>query len=157
MSELTKRAFTDNQRKILRLAERGKTARYISKKLTTKYNDVCSFLKSAEAFAYLRGEALTNLGGQGAAVAIKTLIEVASNKKAASQARVSAADKLLHYTGLKIDIDPRDKSPSTMTADELYKRLQLLQKEAANRAKPINIIEGEKVEIEDTDFADLMK
>lgn len=76
----------------------------------------------------------------GQKAAIDCLIEVVKDKKTTRSVRVSAADKLLHYTGLRVtEQGTLEKSPATMTQAEIQERLQLLQKEAANRAKTVTI------------------
>lgn len=149
--------FTDLQQKILKLDSQGFEKKYIASKLCASYEYICDFLNTADAQNSMRSEALKLLVGKGAKVAIDALIEIAGDKKANKQSRVSASDKLLHYTGLKIEIDPKDKSPSTMSSEELIDRLNKLRQEADTRLKPAVIIEGEKVENDDTDFTDFMQ
>lgn len=84
--------------------------------------------------------AMQELMTVGAKEAVSCLIEVVKDKKAGRNTRVSAADKLLHYTGLRVtEQGSVEKSPATMTQAELHQRLQTLQAEAANRAKNVTI------------------
>ena len=142
MKELEK--LTDKRRKIALLLNDGFSTTEVMKKTKATAFEVSWVKNSAIYQDWQRSQALSELGGEGAKVAIQTLLEVARDKKAASQARVSASDKLLHYTGIKLDGDGNiEKTPSNMSASELQNRLAELQKEALNRAKPVNIIEGE--------------
>jgi len=155
MNEIEK--FTPKRQKIAKLLDEGLEAKEVMKRAKCSHGEVYFVLNSAIFQDWQRSEALAELGGRGAKVAIKTLIDIAQNKKAGSQARVSASDKLLHYTGLKLDAEGNiDKNPSNMTAQELNDRLQQLQKEALNRAKPVNVIEGEIVSNDKNNIDDLL-
>jgi len=149
--------FKGKRHKIAELLDRGFSSKEVQTKTKATHSEVQAVFSSAIFQDWQRSQALSELGGRGARVAIQTLLEVAQDKKAASQSRVSASDKLLHYTGLKLDAEGNiDKSPSNMTASELQQRLQDLQKEAINRAKPINIIEGESEQVKDDPLDDLL-
>lgn len=129
------------------MLDQGHEVKYIVKKCESTLTEVTIVLNSASFQDWQRSSALSELGGRGARVAISALVEICSDKKAASQARVSAADKLLHYTGLKLDGEGNiDKTPANMTATELTNRLLQLQKEENNRRREMKTIDGEKVE-----------
>lgn len=150
--------FSGKSAKIAQLLNDGLSVKEVQTKTKAAYSEVHRVFSSAIFQDWQRSQALSELGGRGARVAIQTLLEVAQDKKAASQSRVSASDKLLHYTGLKLDAEGNiDKSPSNMTASELQQRLQDLQKEAMNRAKTINVIEGQSDTIEDDPLDELLK
>ena len=155
MKELAK--LTDKRRKIAILLDQGFSTMEVAKKTKSSVDQVSWVLNSAIFNDWQRSQALSELGGRGARVAIQTLLEVAQDKKAASQARVSASDKLLHYTGIKLDSEGNiEKTPANMTAQELQNRLAELQKEALNRAKPVNIIEGECTTQDNDNVDDLL-
>jgi hypothetical protein len=150
--------FKGKRHKIAELLNKGKSPNEVMKATKATYSEVQGVFSSAIFQDWQRSQALSELGGRGARVAIQTLLEVAQDKKAASQSRVSASDKLLHYTGLKLDAEGNiDKSPSNMNASELQQRLQDLQKEAMNRVKTINVIEGQSETIEDDNLNELLK
>lgn len=150
--------FKGKRHKIAELLDKGKTPFQVMRIARATHSEVQTVLSSAIFQDWQRSQALSELGGRGARVAIQTLLEVAQDKKAASQSRVSASDKLLHYTGLKLDAEGNiDKNPSNMTASELQQRLQDLQKEALGRAKTINVIEGQSETIEEDNLDDLLK
>lgn len=150
--------FKGKRHEIAKLLDNGKSPNEVMKIAKATYSEVQTVLSSAIFQDWQRSQALSELGGRGARVAIQTLLEVAQDKKAASQSRVSASDKLLHYTGLKLDAEGNiDKNPSNMTASELQQRLQDLQKEALGRAKTINVIEGQSETIEEDNLDDLLK
>lgn len=155
MSQIKK--FEGKRGKIAELLDQGIEPQEVIKLTKSTSQEVYLVLNSAVFQDWQRSQALSELGGRGARVAIQTLLEVAQNKKAASQARVSAADKLLHYTGIKLDAEGNiEKTPANMTAAELHNRLAELQKEAMNRAKPVNIIEGEIIQPSNNDVDDLL-
>jgi len=101
-------------------------------------------VKNSSLFARIcYDSAMKELFSVGAKVAVDTLIEVARDKKASKQARVSASDKLLQHTGYQVSENGKlEKSPANMTQAELNQRLQDLQREASQRANPVKIIEG---------------
>lgn len=137
--------FEGLQLNIAELLEKGEDASNIALKCGCSVYHVYGVLKSAKFQDWQRGLAYSELHGIGAKVAISTLIEIARDKKAGKQARVSASDKLLHYTGYSVSEDGRlEKSPSAMTAAELQERLNTLHNEAINRSK--TVIEGEIVQ-----------
>lgn len=155
MKEIKK--LTEKRQKIAILLNDGFSTTEVMKQAKATAHEVSWVLNSAIFNDWQRSQALSELGGRGARVAIQTLLEVAQDKKAASQARVSACDKLLHYTGIKLDSEGNiDKTPANMTAQELQNRLAELQKEALNRAKPLNIIEGEVSKDEPNSLSDLL-
>ncbi len=148
--------FSVNQRAMIEAALCGLTITQIATRCKVENSLVRNFIESAAAQRFMRGHAILRLGGQGAAVAIETLIEIASDKEAPKQARVSASDKLLSYTGLQIGTVDSDKSPANMSQKELMARLAKLQEEAISRAKDVKIVDvtPDKDEI---DLAELMK
>jgi predicted aconitase with swiveling domain len=148
--------FTEAETQILGFVKRGMDIPEVARRLRITQDKVRAFVDSDKVQMHLRADALFLLGGRGAAVAVYTLIEVASNKKAQAAARVSAADKLLNYTGLKVDFNGMDKSPAMMTAEELSDRLRKLHEEAATRAKVVPIIEGKVVENKEESLADFL-
>ena len=98
-------------------------------------------VKMSHKFAlFCYNSAMQELMTIGAKAAVDCLIEVVKDPKAGKATRVSAADKLLHYTGLRVTAEGTvEKSPATMTQAEIQARLQALQAEAANRAKNVTI------------------
>lgn len=155
MSQIKK--FEGKSAKIFDLLKKGLDVKKVMERAKCTDSEVYRVKNSAIFQDSERSEALILLGGEAAKVAIRTLLEVARNKNAASQARVSAADKLLHYTGIKLDSEGNiEKTPANMTAAELHNRLAELQKEAMSRAKPVNIIEGEVVKDKSNDVDELL-
>lgn len=71
-------------------------------------------------------------------VAIKNIKQIASDDKISKATQLKAnqwlAEKALEFNRLGIDAD----SPSTMTQDQLARRLKALQQEAIKRAVPID-------------------
>lgn len=88
---------------------------------------------------------MQELMSSGAPAAVKALINIVKDEDCNKNTVVSAADKILHYSNMcMIEQGNTDKSPASMTQDEIHQRLQALQSEAAKRAKPA-IIEGKAV------------
>lgn len=155
MKEIKK--FQGRRAKIAQLLNDGLSVKEVTEKCSCPQIEVYNVKNSAIYQDWQRSQALAELGGEGAKVAIQTLLEVARDKKAASQSRVSASDKLLHYTGIKLDSEGNiEKTPANMSASELQQRLVELQKEALNRAKPVNIIEGESQEVKEDNIDELI-
>lgn len=134
--------FTGRSASIAKLLDEGHEPRAISKAVSCSTQAVYDVLKSAQYHDWQRQTVLAELGGRGARIAVKALIEIAGNKRSPASARVSAADKLLQYTGYAVDnATTLDQSPANMTQAQLQNRLNELQSEAANRSKPA-VIEG---------------
>ena len=75
----------------------------------------------------------------GAKAAVDCLIGVVKDNMSTRAIKVSAADKLLHYTGLRVTEQGLiEKSPGNMTQKEIQDRLQQLQIEASSRAKVLD-------------------
>ena len=78
------------------------------------------------------------------AVAIITLLEIATDTLQPANARVTASKYLSDAAGMRIDTDSPDKSPAEMTAAELQRahsetarRLEILESAKADAARPI--------------------
>ena len=155
MSQLN--TFKGTANKIAKLLDEGKENSEVMKLCSCSSSEVYRVLNSAIFQDWQRSQALSQLGGRGARVAIQTLLEVAGDKTLSGQARVSASDKLLHYTGLKLNVEGElDKSPSSMSAADLLTRLAELQKESANRGDGAKVIEASVEEDEDVTLDDLL-
>ena len=142
--------FKGNNAKIAKLLDEGVEPVAIIKILSCSSSAVYSVLKSAQYQDWQRQTVLAELGGRGARIAVKALITIANDKKAAASARVSAADKLLQYTGYAVDNSiVLDQSPATMTQGQLQDRLNSLLKEAANRSRPVIEGESKPIDIDD--------
>ncbi len=140
--------FKGNNAKIAKLLDEGFEPVAIIKILSCSRSAVYDVLKSAHYVDWQRQIVLAELGGRGARIAVKALIEIAGGKRHAASARVSAADKLLQYTGYAVDnTTTLDQSPATMTQAQLIARLKELQGEAASRSKPA-VIEGTSTPID---------
>ena len=131
---------TDLQNRIAQLLYKGLEVKEVSVICECTEQSVYD-LKNSFKFAQLcYNLAMQDLMTIGANAAVSCLIEVVKDKKSARNVRVSAADKLLHYTGLRVtEQGTIEKSPATMTQAELQARMQTLQAEAANRAKVVTI------------------
>lgn len=128
---------SDLMNKIASLLDAGEMPNDVAKICECNSAEVYRLLRDVRYQDWQRGETLDILHGIGAKTAVKTLIEVAKNVNNSPQARVSASDKLLSYTGYRVTEDGRiDKAPSELTQSELHQRLQALQNEAINRSKP---------------------
>jgi len=144
--------FKGNNAKIAKLLDEGVEPVAIIKVLSCSRSAVYDVLKSAQYQDWQRQIVLAELGGRGARIAVKALITIANDKRAAASARVSAADKLLQYTGYAVDnTDTLDQSPANMTQAQLIARLKELQGEAASRSKPA-VIEGTGITIDKDDL-----
>lgn len=149
---------TDTQTKIAKLLSEGFEPLHVSKVCDCSLEAVYTVKKSSQFMKYCYGNAINELMTIGAKVAVDTLIEIAKDKKAGKQARVSAADKLLSHTGYHItESGMLTKEPSNMSQEELAQRLQALQQEASNRATIPVIIEGQAVHDIADDLANLLK
>ncbi len=156
MSQVT--IFTsDLHNKIAELLAAGKEPVDIAIICECNSTEVYDVKNSARYQQLCYNGAMKELLSTGVRVAVDTLIEIARDKKAVKTARVSAADKLLTYTGYYMSESGQlSKTPSTMTQSELQRRLEELHNEASRRAEPA-VIEGEVV-IEDVpDLANLLK
>ena len=131
---------TELQNNIAKLLIEDHTGADISRILSCS-QDVVSDVKNSHKFAtFCYNSAMQKLMTVGAAAAVDALIEIVKDKKTGRNTRTSAADKLLHYTGLRVTESGNvEKSPATMSQAELHQRLQMLQAEAANRAKNVTI------------------
>ena len=144
--------FKGNNAKIAKLLDEGIEPKAVSVALSCSSSAVYSVLKSAQYQDWQRQTVLAELGGRGARIAVKALIEIAGGKRHAASARVSAADKLLQYTGYAVDNTATlDQSPATMTQAQLIARLKELQGEAATRSKPV-VIDGTSTTIDKDDL-----
>lgn len=134
---------------------KGGSVESISRKCECS-TDVVYSVKNSQKYAQLcYNSAMQELMTTGAKEAVKTLVEIARDNSASATSRVSASDKILHYTGCTIDENGNlEKSPSNMTQEELNNMLKSLQTEAASRAEVASttIIEGEKAEESLTDI-----
>ncbi len=148
--------FEGKKADIARLLENGFDVTYIANSCSCSTHYVYEVMKSSQFVDWQRGLALAELHGIGAREAVKTLIEVTRDKKAPKQARVSAADKILQYTGYNIDpITGRlEVAPSQMTQEQIKKRLLELHNEEAQRSRPV-IIDGQSTVIPDETSEDL--
>lgn len=148
--------FEGRKAQIARLLDEGLDVSFVAKNCECTVHYVYEVMKSAQFQDWQRGLALAELHGIGSRVAIKTLIEIAKDKKAPKQARVSASDKLLSYTGYSIGTNGEiEKAPSTMTQAELQQRLQQLTIEASQRAVTV-ILEGDVVDVTEDDMSNLL-
>ena len=94
-----------------------------------KYATVCCDFAYQELFT------------RGAKAAVSCLIDVVEDDKAPKATRVSAADKLLHYTGLRVtEQGTLEQSPSNMSQKQIKERLAALQHESASRASVVNTV-----------------
>lgn len=131
---------TELQNNIARLLYEGGEVNEIANILSCSPQIIYD-LKNSHKFATVcYNLAMQELMTVGAKEAVKALIEIVKDKKTGRNTRTSAADKLLHYTGLRVTESGNvEKSPATMSQAELHQRLQMLQAEAANRAKTVTI------------------
>jgi hypothetical protein len=135
---------TDLQNKIAELYLNGKEQKEIASICACSLQHVSEVVNSAKFMQISYDKAMQKLLSEGVRVAIDTLIEVAKDKKAPKQARVSASDKLMTHTGYHVNDQGRlEKAPANMTQSELNARVQELMNEQAKRAKPIITIEAE--------------
>lgn len=112
----------------------------VSRQLSCSESTVSDVANSHKFATFCYNHAMQKLMTVGAAAAVDALIEIVKDKKTGRNTRTSAADKLLHYTGLRVTESGNvEKSPATMSQAELHQRLQMLQAEAANRAKTVTI------------------
>lgn len=138
----------DHRYKIALLLDDGLGVSEVAHRCSCSIQTVYSVLKSSQFVDWQRQSTLAELGGLGARAAVKCLIEIVKNKKAAASARVSAADKLLNYTGYSMhDQIGVEQSVASMTKEQLHNRMQELQREAANRAT-VATIEGQSEPVE---------
>lgn len=131
---------TELQNNIATLLLAGHDPNDIATKLGCR-NPVVYTLKNSEKYAKLAYDsAIMRLISEGSPAAVEALIDVATDKKAPKQARVSAADKLLHHTGCILNEKGQlERAPGQMTQAEIHQRLQELQNEAARRAQNVTI------------------
>lgn len=147
---------TDLQNKIATLLAAGEAPLSVSRICECSDSTVYEVKNSAKFAQLCYNFAISKLMSEGAKAAVDTLIEIAIDKRAPKQARVSASDKLLSYTGYHISESGKlDKSPASMTQEELRNRLKALQDEAAQRSKPV-VIDAEAVHIDDDDYTNLL-
>lgn len=144
--------------KVAKLLSEGFEPSTVSKMCSCSLDIVYDVKKSSLFAKYCYNSAISELMTIGAKVAVDTLIEIARDKKAPKQSRVSASDKLLSHTGYHVtESGMLVKEPSNMSQEELTARLQQLQKEASNRAVVPVIIEGQAVHDVSEDIANLLK
>lgn len=138
---------TDLQNKIATLLYSGIEPKEVTR-ICGCMESVVYELKNSHKFATLcYNLAMQELMTVGAKAAVDCLIEIVRDKKSGRNTKVSAADKLLHYTGLRVtEQGTVEKSPATMTQAELHQRLQVLQAEASNRAKVVIIDQSPTLE-----------
>lgn len=149
---------TELQAQIAKLLSEGVEPMEVSRICSCSNEQVYAVKNSAQFMKYCYGNAINRLVTVGASVAVDTLIEIARDKKAGKQARVSASDKLLSHTGYHVtESGMLVKEPSNMSQEELTQRLAVLQREASNRATIPVIIEGHVVQDVSDDLANLLK
>ena len=157
MAKLPNIFISESKNLIASFLFKGYLPKEILSKCECHLEEVYSVLREAKYQDFVRGEVNNLLHGVGAQTAVNTLIEIAKDKNAPKQSRVSASDKLLSYTGYRMnEAGMLEKSPSTMTQSELLTRLDTLQREREARAKPITI-DGEVVEAETIDIDKLLE
>ena len=146
----------NRQNKIAGYLVDGLSINETAKRCECSQQDVSYVKNSAKYQQLCYSKAMSQLFSVGVAVAVDTLINIAKDVKSPKQARVSAADKLLSYTGYHLTESGKiDKAPSTMTQAELQERLTSLQNESANRAKPA-MITAEAVTLSDQDHLNIL-
>ena len=142
MTELT--LFeSETKNKIASLLLKGFEVKAVAEKCECLQETVYTVKNSAIYARLCYDSAMREMLTDGVQAAVSALIEVAKDKDAPKQARVSASDKLLQHTGYHISESGNlEKSASNMSQEELNQRLQSLMKEASERSKNVNIVEG---------------
>ena len=136
---------TELQNRIAELLQAGHEPYDIARICDCHNSVVYYVLNSARYMQLAYKSAINQLVSEGSPEAVKALIECVKDKKASYSARNTAADKILHYTGMIVNEQGNlEKSPATMSQSELQARLKQLQNEAANRSQP-GVIEGDAI------------
>lgn len=134
---------SETKNKIASLLLKGLEVKVVAKKCECLQETVYTVKNSAIYARLCYDSAMREMLTDGVQVAVRALIEVAKDKSAPKNARVSASDKLLQHTGYHItESGNLEKSASNMSQQELNQRLQSLMKEASERSKNTNIVEG---------------
>lgn len=128
---------SDIKAKIMQELLNGKDANTLISENKYDPNLVIGVSKSSE-FVTQCGLQLERSLKVNAVTALHNIVDIMNDKKASQATRLKAntyiIDKALDFSA----IGGAEASPSTMTQDQLAKRLQTLQKEANKRAKPID-------------------
>lgn len=84
--------------------------------------------------AAIRQRSAARLNNEGVPIAINVLIDIALDIKQPGNTRVNAADKILKHANAGIEA-VGDKEPHEMTADELAKAIEHLNRVKADKAR----------------------
>ncbi len=146
---------TDLKNKIAALLRDGVEPLKVCEQLSCT-NPMVYEVKNSHTFAtFCYNSAMQKLMTEGAIAAVDCLVEIVKDKKAGKNVRAGAADKLLHYTGLRVtESGNLERSPATMTQEEIHARLQALQSEAAQRSKSVNSVTIEGIVSRETSHND---
>lgn len=132
--------FRGKSADIARLLMLGMRPTEVAKALDCSLPEVSRVKNSQKYNSAKRKAALSLLYSEGVLIGVETLIEIASDKKASSGARVSAAGRLLDFAGISEE-KRGDKTASEMTHEELMKEYEAIRAEAAKRAEGAKLIE----------------
>lgn len=138
---------SDLKNRIGELLVKGHSANEIAEICKCSVHSVYEVKNSVKFQAQAYSSAVAKLVAVGAPRAVETLVELVNDKQLSPTLRHAVANTILTHTGNIVnERGELEKSPSTMTKEELQERLNLLQNEAANRAKTVVTVEPDKVD-----------
>jgi len=134
--------------KIIELLLTGVNANEISSKLGCEHKMVIEVMRSA-SFIERSNELLASSLGSKALACLENINTIANDTEASQATRLKANQYIIDKA---IDITAESgatSSPSTMTQDQLARRVKELDDELAKRAKPVDrdVVEGELVQL----------
>ena len=130
---------TDLNSEIARLLLEGQSHELISKVLSCEVLAVKRVLSSKD-FSVKCAEVVENSLKSAALGAVYNLIDIAGDESASNNARIRANEIILSKALEYSDLQGAETPASEMTQAQLIERLNTLQKEAAERAKPIDTV-----------------
>lgn len=133
----------------------GESLEDISKCLKIRGNSILTILGDPSFSAKLL-ELFRNQARGLALLALHNITRIAfEENKSVTAATKLKASKMLADIALQLDeIQPGDLDPSSMSQSQLVARLRALQKEAGNRARPINT--GQIEQVKSVSLADML-
>lgn len=134
MNDVVKQDIT---KEIAALLVQGESPSAICKKLKIEENLVYGVM-SGQEFAALCMETLDANLRSATLFAVRNIIRMADDEKISAATRLKANQYLVDKAKEIEGLGGSDLSPSTMSQDQLARRLNELQKEAIKRAKPID-------------------
>lgn len=127
----------DDKQKILEKIIHGENLNSISIEFKVSINVILSILGDRDFAAKLL-ELFTNQAKGMALIAHNNIARIAFDTTASAATQLKASKALVDIARELQELSPNDLEPAYMSQNQLADRLKALQKEAINRAKPIN-------------------